>query len=95
MTPKINLLRSSKEEDDQLFYVAVVEVLEIDYLFSWLLLNTPLIVEMLFGMQIEAGLTPRFFYFNISPPQRLFWNKHKMRVLFLNHGKIAEASKLL
>ena len=33
------------------------------------------------------------FYFTISPPRRLFCNKHKMRAFFIHYSKLAEASK--
>ena len=50
------------------------------YLFSWLLQNNFVGVKMLFEIQKPQ----LFFFINISPPRRLFCNKHKKtRALFL------------
>ena len=56
-TPQIDLLRSSKEENDQLFLCCYGRI-ELKYLFSWLFLNTPppLSVKILLGIQIKAAI---------------------------------------
>ena len=59
----IDLLRSSIEENDQLYFV--YGRIEIKYLFSWLLQNNLLGVKMLFEIQKS-----RLFYLNnTSPPE--------------------------
>ena len=60
MTSQIDLLRSSIEENDQLYFCCRGRI-EIKYLFSWLLQNNLLGVEMLFEIQ-KPRLTPRLFY---------------------------------
>ena len=73
MASEIDLLRSSIEENDQLYFVVVVEI---KYLFSWLLQNNLFGVEMLFEIQ-----KPRRGYSARNTIRRILFLKYINRMI--------------
>ena len=85
MTSKIDLLRFSIEETRSALFCCHGRI-EIKYLFSWLLQNNFLGVEMLFEIQ-KPRLTPWFFLFQTTFLHLggYFVTNTKTRSLFLNY----------
>ena len=75
MTSEIDLLRSSIEENNQLYFCGRGRI-EIKYLFSCLLQNNLIVVEMLFETQKPRLCLGFSISNNISSPRRLLCNKH-------------------